>query len=43
MVRLGLLESNKHKKWCYAAETSPEVYIWKLHSALHNNSTHFEK
>ena len=29
------------KKWCCAAETSVEVYIFKLHSELDNTSPHF--
>ena len=42
MFRAGLIDSNQHEnKWCCAAETSAEVYIFKLHISLHNNSPHF--
>ena len=42
MVRSVLLENNQHEnKWCYAAETSTEVYRCKLHSELDNASPHF--
>ena len=42
MVRESLLDSNQNgKKWCCTAETSDEVYICKLDSALDNTSTHF--
>ena len=35
MVRAGLLDSNQHEnKWCCASETSEEVYICKIHSAV---------
>ena len=42
MVRAGLLESNQNEnKWCCAAETSEEVHIFKIHSALDHTSPHF--
>ena len=42
MLRSGLLDSYQHeKKWCCATETSAEVHICKIYSALENTSPHF--
>ena len=42
IVRSDLADSNQHEKiWCCAAETSAEVYLCKLHSALESTSSHF--
>ena len=42
MVRDGLLYSNQHEnKWYFVAETSAEVHICRIHSALDNISPHF--
>ena len=42
MVGEDLLDSNQHKnKWCYFAETSVELYRYKLYSVLDNTSPHF--
>ena len=40
MVREVLLDSNQHKKWYCKAETSAEVYRYKIHSTLDNTSPH---
>ena len=41
MASSGLLASNQHaNKWCCAADTSEEIHICKLHSALDNTSPH---
>ena len=35
-------DSNKNaNKWCWVSETSSELHIFKLHSALDNTSPHF--
>ena len=41
MVRLVLVDRNQHKKWCCVAETSADVHICKIYSALEKVSPRF--
>ena len=42
MIWSDLLNSNQHENnWYCESETSSEVYRWKIHSVLENESPHF--
>ena len=41
MVRSFLIDSNKHEKWCFAAEISAKLYRFQIHSEIDNTSPLF--